>query len=115
MQTEIDTAEVDVDHVPRGQLVHWSMEVAPSAFDHVPASHALQLEAPSNSCHVPALQGTHEVAPEMLEYVPPPQLPQTFEVEAPSKADHVLVESMEFVPCTLPLWRVAYKQLEYLK
>jgi hypothetical protein len=32
-----------------------------------------------------------------------------------SKADHVLVESMEFVPCTLPLWRVAYKQLEYLK
>ena len=31
-----------------------------------------------------------------------------------SKPDHVLVESMEFVPCTLPLWRVAYKQPEDL-
>lgn len=25
-------------------------------------------------------------------------------------ADHVLVESMEFVPCSLPLWRVTCKQ-----
>jgi hypothetical protein len=30
------------------------------------------------------------------------------------KADHVLVESMEFVPCTLPLWRVTCKQPEDL-
>lgn len=89
MQTEVDDAEVDVDHVPRGQLVHWSILVAPSAFDHVPASHALQLDAPSDSCHVPAMQDTHEVAPEMLEYVPAAQLPQTSEVEAPSKVDHV--------------------------
>ena len=37
-------------------------------------------------------------------------------VASPSpKPDHVLVEALEFVPCTLPLWRVAYKQLEYLK
>jgi len=32
-------------------------------------------------------------------------------VASPSpKPGHVLVESMEFVPCTLPLWRVAYKE-----
>jgi len=32
-------------------------------------------------------------------------------VASPSpKQGHVLVESMEFVPCTLPLWRVAYKE-----
>ena len=31
-----------------------------------------------------------------------------------TKADHVLVESMEFVPCTLPQWRVTCKQPEYL-
>ena len=31
-----------------------------------------------------------------------------------SKPDHVLDEAMEFVPCTLPLWRVAYKQPEDL-
>jgi hypothetical protein len=30
------------------------------------------------------------------------------------KADHVLVKALEFVPCTLPLWRVAYKQPEDL-
>ena len=30
------------------------------------------------------------------------------------KANHVLVEALEFEPCTLPLWRVAYKQPEDL-
>ena len=36
-------------------------------------------------------------------------------VAAPSpQPDHVLVEALEFVPCTLPLWRVAYKQPEDL-
>lgn len=32
-------------------------------------------------------------------------------VASPSpKVDHVLVEAMEFVSCTLPLWRVSYKE-----
>ena len=31
-----------------------------------------------------------------------------------SKADHVLVEALEFVPCTLPLGRVTFKQPEDL-
>ena len=31
-----------------------------------------------------------------------------------SKPDHVLVEALEFVPCTLPLWRVTCKQPEDL-
>ena len=36
-------------------------------------------------------------------------------VASPSpKPEHVLVEALEFVPCTLPLWRVAYKQQEDL-
>ena len=36
-------------------------------------------------------------------------------VASPSpKSDHVLVEALEFVPCTLPLGRVAYKQPEDL-
>jgi hypothetical protein len=36
-------------------------------------------------------------------------------VASPSpKADHVLVEALEFVPCSLPLWRVTCKQPEDL-
>ena len=36
-------------------------------------------------------------------------------VASPSpKPEHVLVEALEFVPCTLPLCRVAYKQPEDL-
>jgi len=32
-------------------------------------------------------------------------------IASPSpKPDHVLDEAMEFVPCTLPLWRVTCKQ-----
>ena len=32
-------------------------------------------------------------------------------VASPSpKPEHVLVEALEFVPCTLPLWRVTCKQ-----
>ena len=37
-----------------------------------------------------------------------------FDASPSLKPDHVRVESMEFVPCTLPLWRVAYKQPEDL-
>ena len=36
-------------------------------------------------------------------------------VASPSpKADQVLVEALEVVPCTLPLWRVTFKQPEDL-
>ena len=36
-------------------------------------------------------------------------------VASPSpKPEHVLVEALEFVPCTLPLWRVTCKQPEDL-
>ena len=31
-----------------------------------------------------------------------------------AKPDHVLVEALEFGPCSLPLWRVTYTQPEDL-